>query len=363
MMGVVATTVAQVRVRPARPAGNPDVARHRQRNMARLLLVMTLLTAPLAGCLVDQHPDADTAIQPQPFTFHVLTANGAVASIAALAWLPESPHAALLLLHGASGVKENYWGDLGVHDYSTGAWHAAQGRAVFAIDRPGYGQSKLPASELTSVEDEAFMIDQVAQMIRTATGHPVALPLAALGVSMGAFMATVTQGLHQSFDAIAPLAWAHHAISDDAKACLRGPINLDGGPCPEPPLDDFHMANADPGVADAVIAGYQEPPAGVLAGFMAWQNLAWAVHGGLEPAADAPSLYDATAARVQVPVLVLIGERDWYIDAAAASGEGNYYGAGATVATVPDTGHMLLHHLNHEAVHLQVHNWLVLFHL
>ncbi len=316
--------------------------------------------AALAGCLVEEEPPGP-GIEAQPFTFHVLTPNGGNASIAALAWLPPEPSSALLLLHGASGVKENYWGELGVPGYSTGAWHAQMGRAVFAIDRPGYGESRVAVGELTTVEDEAFIIDQVAGMIRTATGDSGRIPLVGLGVSMGAFMATVTQGLHGSFDAIAPLAWAHHAISDDARDCLRLPGAVDGGPCPPPPLDDFHMPNADPLVADAVIAGYQEAPPGVLAGFLAWQNAAWVAHGALAPSADLPSLYDAAAARVSVPVLVLIGEQDWYIDAAAAAGEAEYYGGGATVVIVPETGHMLLHHLNHQQVQHQIHTWLQRF--
>lgn len=352
----------------AHAASNPDQARLRQWGVTRSPPLLALLAAaalvPLAGCLADQETKEEPLPQAQPIEFEVFTPNGGLATIAGLMWRPaqELPTSGLLLLHGASGVKENYWGELPVPGYSTGAWHAAQGRLVVAIDRPGYGESALPAGAVTSVEDEAFILDQIAGYVRSLATDGHANPaVAALGVSMGAFMATVTQGLYGSFDAIAPLAWAHHAMSDDAKACLRGPVHVDGGPCPEAPLDDFHMANADAWVAEAVVAGYQAPPAGVLAGFMAWQNAAWAVHGDLEPASAAPSLYDAAAARVTVPVLVLVGEQDWYIDASAIAGEGDYYGAGATVATIPDTGHMIMHHLNHDAVQQQVHAWLERF--
>ncbi len=77
---------------------------------------------------------------------------------------------------------------------------------------------------------------------------------------------------------------------------------------------------------------------------------------------DSPNLYAETVASVDVPVLTMVGEHDWYIDSARAERHGreSYEASSdATSEIIPAIGHMVLHHENRFQVRERIDSWLV----
>ncbi len=99
------------------------------------------------------------------------------------------------------------------------------GRAVLAIDLPGYGESKARSGE-QSMEDFASAVDQVARALRngsyiTEGAAPRAfLHVIGNGLSIGALIVEIAQGAFGSFDAIIAAGWSQGGFSEAYKKCL-----------------------------------------------------------------------------------------------------------------------------------------------
>jgi alpha-beta hydrolase superfamily lysophospholipase len=96
-------------------------------------------------------------------------------------WIPDSPRAGIVILHGAGSCKESH------HDYARAA-HAA-GFAAIAFDQRGHGASDGPM--------DGRALDDVALMAAVLRGgcRDDRLPLALRGSSMGGYLAILAAPL------------------------------------------------------------------------------------------------------------------------------------------------------------------------
>lgn len=320
----------------------------------------------LAGCTSSstQNPDLlgagphATAIEPLKAFFVATTRSGGELQVAALAWIPAHDNGtAIILVHGYSGVKENYWNTLPAKGYSFGARLAAQGRSVFAIDLPGYGATPAPTGQV-GMEDYAYVVKQVADHLKAGDYRLIgqtpapARHVVAYGLSMGGLVVNLAQGLFSCCDAIVPTGWAHTAFS----ACT-----MQQAPCPPPPQDDFWLPNTDPDVVNATLAGYQGAPP-----LAPYSIATWAGPCEAAPAAassqvcQVPQPGDAAAAAIRVPVLVMIGEHDSIWDNTTLAQEPSHYpqSPDASIMVWKDTAHFVHNHRNQTEVAAFLDSWL-----
>ncbi len=308
------------------------------------LAILVALGLLVAGCLGSTEPAENPSILPPEMVIWETPSATIVGDHYAVGGAE-----VVLLIHGGSGVRGNYWGDKSLPDYSPARLFNDAGYDVVAIDRPGYGDSR---AEATSVDLEAAALDVVADDLRSDYES-----VHAVGVSMGAFMAGVTQALYESFDSVVAAGWAHGAFSEDARSCSRAGLGHPDGECPEPMVDDFYFPNAEPVIMEEVVAGYQDAPQGTTTSFGVWNGFAWGIHEELTPVQTGPTLYDMTS-HVTVPVLVVLGTEDWYLDHDVAVEDCDHYGGPCEVVELPETGHMVFHHKNRVEVVEAVAAWL-----
>jgi pimeloyl-ACP methyl ester carboxylesterase len=132
--------------------------------------------------------------------------SGTVRTIAGYRYDPPCKASTVVLLqHGLSYTKE-VWD---FPSYSLARPLAAAGYAVVAIDRLGYGESKLENGYNVSQEAFAEMTRQMVNQLRKEFDHVVLG-----GHSAGGGVSMLTQGLFASGDLVMVLGW-HHRPSDE----------------------------------------------------------------------------------------------------------------------------------------------------
>ncbi len=268
--------------------------------------------------------------RPKKTSYTVVSRSGGLVRVAALEWVPKRAKTVLLALHGRAGVKENNWGPLVVPGYSFALHQYAEGRATVGIDLPGYGESEGDPN-LVGIDDYAFVVAQIVSALRSRFEHVVGV-----GHSMGSMVVVLTQGAFASFDAIIPTALSHGGQSAQFKAtCGAMPPA-----CPNPRKLLF-TTHADRRVVEDFVKRLRLPDSLTR-----------------EPsfALDRPEF----AARVTVPVLLILGKGDFVWDTSKYAEEPSHYPSSPDVKLVvlPPTGHAVFHHLNHGYVDTVVGNWL-----
>jgi alpha-beta hydrolase superfamily lysophospholipase len=118
--------------------------------------------------------DMRTMAEPLP------THSGTLDGLALAEWVPDSPRAGVVIIHGARSSKESH------HDFAR-ACHAA-GLAALCFDQRGCGDSPGPM-------DGRMIADVVAMAdcLRETTGRPD-LPIALRGSSLGGYLAIAAAG-------------------------------------------------------------------------------------------------------------------------------------------------------------------------
>ncbi|MGH9038023.1 MAG: alpha/beta hydrolase [Acidimicrobiia bacterium] len=229
----------------------------------------------------------------------------------------------VLLQHGLSYHKEA-WDTPG---YSVARPLAAAGYAVVAIDRLGYGESKLENGNNVSFEAYGHMTDQIVTQLRSEFDHVVLG-----GHSAGAGVTEFAQGLFGSADAIMALGW-HHRPSDqigkdfftgDTPRSLQDDYEYFLG-TPEHRAWMFYEPDADPAVVEADNAAANLTPSGEI------QTI------GKQPSRT-------MAGNVKVPVFIQLSEKDrlfepQYADFHAAEFVSS---PSVTVDIVPVAGHTFM---------------------
>lgn len=327
--------------------------------MRKVLALPLVAGILLAGCLAPLLDDDEVAPEPFEVSFGSIPVGPETIGLSGLAWLPEEgARTAIVLIHGFSGVKENYFDTLPEKGYSIGANLASMGYGAIAIDLPGYGKSGGvrmggDAEVGYGIEAQAEAVDAVAQQLRTGSGSlPAFDHVVGLGISMGGLVVDAAQGLHGSFDAIIPISAPHSGLQSMFVACAAG--SLQGCDDYESPNDDFVMSNADPDVVAAMIAGYENPHAVNLASIVAYAGVDCGDACMFTPQSQ-------NSLSIGVPVLSILGAEDRIFNVKNTLHESLFYpnSPDAQERRLANTGHVATHHLNHQDVLGAIANWLV----
>lgn len=242
--------------------------------------------------------------------------------------------------------------------YSEADHHAARGRVMVTVDHLGVGESTVPdLSHLTlrmMARAYAAAVDEIVARLKEGRIAAALPPLprvlrVGMGQSMGGAISVLTQGLHASFDAIAPLGYGilHTTLpqpSDEAYQRTRAAFEAYGGRPPE----EISIEESSSHVPDFRYPfHWEDVPADIVDADMGSGYPLRAVcppWGSPTTPSCAPSLMARgalleEAARVTVPVFVGQGERD---TAASPRDEAAAYpnSRDVTVFIVPRMAHM-----------------------
>lgn len=334
-------------------------------------MALLLVSPALAGCLVPETPEgtnvagevdwaAVEAEAPVDVTFDVTTLAGAPLVVTGHAWLPDGPvDTAVLVVHGSGGLARELFGPASVPGYSF-AHHVLQsGRAAVVIDRPGY-EGSTPAG---TQDDHAWVLAQIAQQLREGAlegvaGGPASFEgVVAVGHSMGAHVVMIAEAEHTPFDAIVPTGWSHGGYRDGWWECLR--------PADDPPYDMecvLLSRNTDPAIlawAHDLVERIEENPDDNIAAWIAntgsWRSIHPAFRG-----VPAPDRDEVSAAKIEGPVLMLLGAEDGLAHPSTQEEEERIFTSSddVTVVHLEDTAHWVFHHLNRDEVYKTMMGWL-----
>lgn len=287
---------------------------------------------------------ASEAVPARHLTYQVISRQGGLVDVAALKWSPPGAKTVLLAIHGSGGVKENSWGPFKVHGYSFAHARYNEGRAVVAIDLPGYGKSGGDHSKTTyGVEDDAFVVHQIAMTLRGEYRTVIGV-----GHSIGALVVDAAQGMFGTFDGIIPASWSHGGFS----AAFLNNCTA-GNKCVGVRDILFWRPNADRRVVEEWIKPLE--PFGAL------ENGNWVIWSGAVTnffrISQAP---DDVTATIGVPVLIIFGQKDFFYDKDGMKNEPSSFPSSpdVTMLMLPNTGHCVFHHYNHGVVEDAVGRWL-----
>ncbi len=302
--------------------------------MRRLFHVALCMVAVMAAFALpgsapaDMHaamPAAGLARQPVEFTVHNPDERGAARRIAGYRYDPPCPAStAVLLLHGLSYTKDS-WDFPG---YSVAQRIAEAGYATFAVDRLGYGESKLEDGYRVTHEAYAEMARQMVMQLRDQGFDHVVLG----GHSAGAGTTELAAGLYGRIDAIMSLGW-HHRPSDqlvqdfftgDYGRAAQDDYEYFLG-TPEHRAGMFYNPSADPAVVEADTKAAVLTPSGEIFSI------------GKQPSR-------LVVSRINAPVFLQFGDGDRLFEVEhAQTHAGEFSGSrSVTVDVVADAGHTFM---------------------
>jgi pimeloyl-ACP methyl ester carboxylesterase len=314
--------------------------------MRRVLYVAICMVVSVAGFAVAGEAPAETRLvgvarQRVEFTVSNPAEGGTARQIVGTRYdtFCNSP-TAILLMHGLSYTKEA-WDFPG---YSVARPLAEAGYAVFAIDRLGYGESKLPNGYDVTHEAYADMAHQIVQQLRAKGFSHVVLA----GHSAGAGTTELEAGLYHDVDAIMPMGWHHRpsnqlgqdfftgdyirAAQDDYEYFLSNPQHR---------AEMFYTANDDPAVVEADTKAAVLTPSGEIFSI------------GKQPSR-------LVVGTIKVPVFLQFGEKDrlFEVEYAKMHAEEFRSSPSVTVDIVPGAGHTFMLTRNGLAGTDRMVNWL-----
>jgi hypothetical protein len=290
------------------------------------------------------------------------------------AMLPDRP-AAIFAAPGGGYSRGYFFLTLpGREDYDEAAWHAARGMIHVAIDHVGVGESSIPDLARISFEVLAATHDSCVRQITALIGNGELDPdfppcpglfRAGMGQSMGGGVTILTQGRFATFDAIAPcgVSAIHTALPQPGSdAFERGKARFAGVEVGD--STQSHLTTSHEGVDYVYPFHWEDVPADILEADMA---------GGYPIRRTAPAFGSLTiphcavqmmtpgcfaedAARIAVPVLVGLGERDTCPDPRAEPAA--YAGSpDIGVYIVPRMAHMHNFASTRELLWARLHRW------
>jgi pimeloyl-ACP methyl ester carboxylesterase len=320
--------------------------------MRRLLYVVVCMVVTMAGFAVTGEAPAETRTipqergvgllhQPVEFTVKNPDEGGQARRIVGYRYdtFCSSP-TAVLLLHGLSYTKEE-WDFPG---YSVAQKLAAAGYAVFAVDRLGYGESKLENGYHVSHEGYADMAHQMVEQLRAQGFQHVVLA----GHSAGAGTTELEAALYGGVDAIMPMGWHHRpsnqlgqdfftgdylrAAQDDYEYFLGTPQHR---------AEMFYPASADPAVVAADTKAAVPTPSGEIYSI------------GKQPSR-------LLVGMIKVPVFLQFGDSDRLFEVQYAKMHAEEFRSSSSVTMdiVPDAGHTFMLTKNGLAGTDRMANWL-----
>jgi pimeloyl-ACP methyl ester carboxylesterase len=313
--------------------------------MRRVLYVAICMVVTAAGFAVTSDAPAQTrgvGLLRRPVEFTVTnTIEGRTRRIVGYRYdtFCNSP-TAVLLMHGLSYTKET-WDFPG---YSVAQKIAAAGYAVFAIDRLGYGESKLENGYQVLHESYAGQANQIVQRLRKEGFEHVVLG----GHSAGAGATELEAGAFADVDAIMALGWHHRpsnqlgqdfftgdtprALQDDYEYFLDTPKHR---------AEMFYEPDADSAVVEADTKAAVLTPSGEILTIN-----------------KQPSRF--VVGKINVPVFLQFGEKDrlFEVEYAKMHAEEFRSSPSVTVDIVPGAGHTFMLTKNGIAGTERLVNWL-----
>jgi alpha-beta hydrolase superfamily lysophospholipase len=252
----------------------------------------------------------------------VAAGTGEVLHVAATVFLPDERPERSPAFFGfpGGGYNRGYFNlDLPGGGYSQAEFHTSHGAIFVACDHLAVGDSSVPRSALSHADlarVNAYVVTQIAEMLRAdtlSTGIRLGelAPLVGLGQSYGGLLLTVAQANHETFDAVGFLGWSgiNTVVPVDQQLPGAEIILLQHGDgLDHPYVDAFHWSDVPRDVVREDMTGYPFRPSG--------QIPAWAtplMPGGPNVSLERPPLGPAVveeAARINVPILIAVGERD-----------------------------------------------------
>lgn len=253
--------------------------------------------------------------------------------IAATAFLPDSAllgeRPIVMAAFPGGGYSRGYY-DMhfpGHEGYSEAEYHASRGIVFVALDHLGVGESTLTGLETVHVEDIAKANDaavrEIMKRFQAGTlvkGYPAVPRFLRVGTgqSMGAGLTMIMQGLHRTYDAIAPMGYSaiHTQLPQPEGTCsanqYANALNRESDPSKLSLatssqdtnfLYPFHWEDVPKDILDADMAGgyplRKIPPKW---GSATIPNCAMTMMS--------PGFVSKEVATIEVPVLIGAGERD-----------------------------------------------------
>jgi pimeloyl-ACP methyl ester carboxylesterase len=296
--------------------------------MRRLFHVTLCMVAVIAGFTLPGRAPAQTdgpARVAVEFTVENPDEGGAARRIAGYRYDPAcEAKTAVLLLHGLSYTKES-WDFPG---YSVAQRLAEAGYATFAVDRLGYGESKLDDGYKVTHEAYAAMAHQLVGQLRAQGYDHVVLA----GHSAGAGTTELAASLYGGVDAIMALGWHHRPSDQIVKDFFTGDYVRAAQDdyeyflgTPEHRAEMFYNPSADPAVVEADTQAAVLTPSGEIFSI------------GKQPSR-------LVVSRVNVPVFLQFGDSDRLFEVKYAEMHaGEFSGSpSVTVDVVADAGHTFM---------------------
>ena len=315
--------------------------------MRRLLYVAICMVVSVAGFAVAgeapaQERGVELLKQPVEFTVQNPDEGGEARKIVGYRYDTFcSSSTAVLLLHGLSYTKEA-WDFPG---YSVARKIAEAGYAVFAVDRLGYGESRVASGYKVTHEGYADMAHQMVEQLRAQGFKHVVLA----GHSAGAGTTELAAGLYGGVDAIIPIGWHHRpsnrlgqdfftgdyvrAARDDYEYFLGTPAHR---------AEMFYTPTASPEVVEADTKAAVETPSGEILSI------------GKQPSR-------LVVGQIKVPVFLQFGDSDRLFEVEYAKMHAEEFRSSPSVTTdiVPDAGHTFMLTKNGLAGTDRIVNWLL----
>lgn len=315
--------------------------------MRRLLYVIVCMVVTMAGfALAGEAPAQERGVgllkQPVEFTVENPDEGGEARKIIGYRYDTFcSASTAVLLLHGLSYTKEA-WDFPG---YSVARPIAEAGYAVFAVDRLGYGESRLTSGYRVTHEGYASMAHQMVEQLRAQGFRHVVLA----GHSAGAGTTELAAGLYGGVDAIMPLGW-HHRPSDrlvqdfftgDYLRAARDDYEYFLG-SPGHRAEMFYTATASRDVVRADTEAAVDTPSGEIFSI------------GKQPSR-------LVVGQIKVPVFLQFGDGDrlFELEYAKMHAEEFRSSVSVTMDVVPDSGHTFMLTKNGRAGTGRMVDWLL----
>jgi pimeloyl-ACP methyl ester carboxylesterase len=312
--------------------------------MRRVLYVAICMVVTAAGFAVTSDAPAQTrgvGLLRRPVEFTVTnTIEGRTRRIVGYRYDTFCNSPTAVLMHGLSYTKET-WDFPG---YSVAQKIAAAGYAVFAIDRLGYGESKLENGYQVLHESYAGQANQIVQRLRKEGFEHVVLG----GHSAGAGATELEAGAFADVDAIMALGWHHRpsnqlgqdfftgdtprALQDDYEYFLDTPKHR---------AEMFYEPDADSAVVEADTKAAVLTPSGEILTIN-----------------KQPSRF--VVGKINVPVFLQFGEKDrlFEVEYAKMHAEEFRSSPSVTVDIVPGAGHTFMLTKNGIAGTERLVNWL-----
>lgn len=246
---------------------------------------------------------------------------------------------AVLLQHGLSYTGEAW----DVPGYSYARTLAESGYTVIAIDRLGYGRSKLLNGYNVSSESYAHMTHQIVRQLRKEFTH-----VAIGGHSAGAEVSELAAGMYGNVDALIAMGYHHKPSTEllmeflggDTVGALTNDYRYFLG-TPRHRAEMFYTANADPAVVAADTKTAVPTPSGEILTI------------GKQPS----RLF---IPRVDAPVFLQLADEDRLFPIGFAAMEKALFlsAPSVTLDTVPAAGHTYMLHRNGPAAADKIAAWL-----